>query len=125
MKLSVPCGVSETVILDRTLQKTDILVNLVLDADLSMHLHVDLKSYAYTKQSLIALHFPGTFVLWTRVIQELPLVFHHFCNYHQSQKIYFQGHEIVNVLLEILTSTPKSVWLFLSFFTERKAEKVT
>lgn len=27
------------------------IVQLVLDADLSMHIHVELKSYAYTKQT--------------------------------------------------------------------------
>lgn len=70
-------------------------------------------------------HISHISVLWTGVIQEISLGFHHFCNYHQSQKIYFQEHEVVEVLLEILTSTPKSVWLFLSFFMKEKAEKVS
>lgn len=72
-----------------------------------MDLHLVLKSYTYTEQNLIPLHCPDTFVHRTGVIQVLPLALHHFCNYYQSQKIYFQGHEIVEALLEILTLTPK------------------
>lgn len=124
LKFSMTCSASETVILARTLQKADISVYKVLDTDLSTHLECWLKKLRLHWAKPNCLTFPRHFCALDRSHSGATFGLPPFLQLLLEGKISFQGHGTVEALLEILTSTPNSVWFF-PFFAERKVEKVS